>query len=447
MKKLTVFIPLFVMFVSILPASVFAADNAPLTLKEAVLSAVAEHPSIKADKKAFQAQASAVKSARSDFFPSLDLSSDIGYQRVHNSLTRTRKTTGADDDDYRELWYNTHTLTLTQLVYDGCFTSSKYKAEGHRLESSRNRAAGSADQIALKTIESYMDVLRARKIIRFAQDNIAQLKDLRRKTRMRLEKGKGTMTDVNRVQLTLSDANAVLVNYQGVLQYAQDRFRANTGGSPDLITRQSVEFKKSYNTVEEAIDQALKENKALLMARSNIRQKESDLKTSKALYHPKVNFLVQATREENVDALKDVDNTLGGFLRVNYNLFRGGGDRATILENASLLSESRIREEELMLNVETKVRFEFNNMLTAKKQIPLLNMKIDQNIKVLESYKEQFLVGKRDIMDVIEAQKMMFVFQSALENMEIEEKLAQFRLLTITGQLFDTLGIQFNPES
>lgn len=421
---------------------------ASLTLKDAVEKAISHHPAIKAEKMAFKAQKEAVKNAHAFLLPTLDLSADAGYERAHNSLTRTRQRTGADADNYRGLWYHTQSLTLTQLLYDGSHTRSKYKSQAHRLDAKKIMVDNSADDIAVKTIESYLDILRTRKIIRLAKENISALRKLKQKTEDRLEKGKGTITDVDRVQLTLSDINALLINYQGILISAQDRFQANTGTSADLITRQlTIDPGNKFTNVESAIDIAIKENKTLLMARANVLQKQADLKTAKGLYHPKVNFIIDATREENVEALEDTDHSIAGLVRVDFNLFKGGGDRAKILQNTRLLSEAKLREDELMLEVETTVRYEYTNIMTFTNQIPLLEQKVEQNLKILKNYEEQFLLGKRDIMDVIDAQKMLLTFQAAHENAETQKQLAQFRLLQVTGQLFKTLGIDFNTES
>ncbi len=447
MKKFNFFVLFITLAVFTMPILPLSAQDNPMTMKDAILKAL-DHPAVKAEKMVYKAEKEAVKSSRSPLFPTLDLSVNGGYERVHNTLTRSRQTTGADDDNYRDLWTDTQTLSLTQLLYDGSSTLSRYAAQRHRTDSSRILASNSADEIALRTIESYMDVLRARKTVRLAKDNITALKALRGKTRDRLDSGKGTITDVNRVQLTLSDANAVLVNYQGALQYAMDRFRTLTGAGADMITRQqTIDPDKVITTVDEAVKTALENNKSIQVAKSNIQQKEADLKTSKALYHPKVNLVLQAAREENADGLKDTDYTLSGLVKTNFNLYRGGGDRAKIYQDARLLSEARLRLQEVKLEIETRVRLEYTNMETSEKKIPLINQKVEQDLKVLRNYEEQFLVGKRDILDVIEAQKMLFTFQAALENVETEKTLSQFRLLTITGQLLDTLGIDFNPES
>lgn len=446
MRKILVSISIPV-FVVCLAVQYLHADNTPMTLQEAVIMALSEHPTVKADKSSYAAEKEAINNARSPLLPSLDLNAEGGVERVHNTLTRTRETTGADSDNYRDLWYNTQTLSLSQLIYDGSMSLSKYKAQQFRTESNKELVKGSAEEIGMKTIQSYMDILRARKTIRLAEDNIKALRELRKKTRLRLESGKGTITDVNRIELTLSDANSMLVNQQSVLEYAQDRFKALTGANSDLITRQqTIDLDQYFSTAGTAIDQAMKDNKALKAARTNIRQKEADLKTAKGLYHPTLDLIFEGTREENVEGLEDTDYTVAGYLRMNFNLLNGGGDMAAISQNASLLSEARFREEEIMLDIDTQVRFEFNNLTTAEKQIPLLNRKVEQNQLVLNSYEEQFLVGKRDIMDVIDAQNMLFTFQAALENMETEKKLAQYRILTLTGHLFETLGINFNPD-
>lgn len=96
---------------------------------------------------------------------------------------------------------------------------------------------------------------------------------------------------------------------------------------------------------------------------------------AKALYHPKLNFILNCSREEDVEALEDTDTSIAGFIRMDFNLFKGGGDSATIRKNARLLTEAKFREAELTMNIKNKVRFEFNTILTSEKQMPLLKKK------------------------------------------------------------------------
>lgn len=436
-------------FISVFLAGSFfsvcaAEDTVPLTLKQAVEKALEYYPSIRAERMAFKAQVKSADAAWSGLLPSLDFSMDAGYEDVHNTLTRNRQSSGLDDDNHRGMWFHSQTLTLSQLLWDGFRTKNLYNAQNAKLESQRVMVDASAEHVSMQVIEIYLDIIQLRKIIRLAEDNIEQLKALRQKTRMRLEKGKGTVTDVDRVQLTLSDAKAVLINYQGLFEAAKDRFAAMTGVNAALITRQVNMPKMSLGSVEQAVKLAMKKNTGLKAADSHIQERTADLKATKALYHPKVSLIAKATRDENVDGLDDTDHSVAGLVRINYNLFNSGGDRSQIYKNANLLAEARLRKEELSLKIRTQVKNEFTRMTTAKRQIPLLKQKVEQNIKVLASYNEQFLVGKRDIMDVIDAQKMLFTFQAAQETMETRKKLAEFRLLMLTGQLFTILDIPFN---
>lgn len=229
MKNLSLLLLLTLILFFTVSNTLYAGNIKIISLKDAVQKALNAHPSIKAEKMAFEAQKETTNVSRSAFFPSVDFSSSVGYERAHNSLTRSRFSSGMESRDYRNQQYNTETLSLTQLLYDGHYTKSRLEANEHRLATNKILADSTSDQVALQTIESYMDVLRARKMVLFAKQNIEQIKALEEKTQIRFKSGKGTATDVGRIQLTLFDTQALLINYQGMLQYAEDSFMANTG--------------------------------------------------------------------------------------------------------------------------------------------------------------------------------------------------------------------------
>ncbi len=77
------------------------------------------------------------------------------------------------------------------------------------------------------------------------------------------------MTDVKRVQLALSDIRALFINYQGVLQNAEDTFRVTTGLAPGLLSPSDVPLDAIPEKVEDVVDLALKKNNSVLMSRGN----------------------------------------------------------------------------------------------------------------------------------------------------------------------------------
>ena len=66
--------------------------------------------------------------------------------------------------------------------------------------------------------------------------------------------------------------------------------------------------------------------------------------------------------------------------------------------------------------------------------------------KVLTGYEEQFELGLRSLLDVLDLENELFDTRVSMVEAEYRYKFAHYRLLTTTGTLLSTLGVAL-PES
>jgi len=60
---------------------------------------------------------------------------------------------------------------------------------------------------------------------------------------------------------------------------------------------------------------------------------------------------------------------------------------------------------------------------------------------LLLSYREQFNVGRRSLLDVLDAQNTRYNVQAQIETSRLAKLYAQYRLLAATNKLVDALGV------
>ena len=66
---------------------------------------------------------------------------------------------------------------------------------------------------------------------------------------------------------------------------------------------------------------------------------------------------------------------------------------------------------------------------------------MDSSERALEAYAQQFILGRRTLLDVLNVENEAFGAKASLLNEQINELLSQYRILTALGRLLDTLSV------
>ena len=64
------------------------------------------------------------------------------------------------------------------------------------------------------------------------------------------------------------------------------------------------------------------------------------------------------------------------------------------------------------------------------------------NSETRDAYRQQFEVGQRTLLDVLDAENELFVAKGQLVTAQTNVELASYRILALVGQLLDTMGVQ-----
>ena len=107
------------------------------------------------------------------------------------------------------------------------------------------------------------------------------------------------------------------------------------------------------------------------------------------------------------------------------------------------LEQLRVRERE----VEQNVRSSWAARQTQQDRIALLQKQVEANQQTYEGYVQQFDIGQRGLLDVLDAANELFISQDQLIQAQTEENFANFRILASQGQLVESAGLTYPVEA
>ena len=130
-----------------------------------------------------------------------------------------------------------------------------------------------------------------------------------------------------------------------------------------------------------------------------------------------------------------------------YNLYRGGADLARVREfkwrKAEAQEQLRVQER----SVAEDVRLSWSARDTQRNAIQTLTDQVEANQNTRDVYAQQFDIGQRSLLDLLDATNELFLSKNDLITANYEEIFANYRILASQGQLVQSLGVAFPTEA
>jgi adhesin transport system outer membrane protein len=132
---------------------------------------------------------------------------------------------------------------------------------------------------------------------------------------------------------------------------------------------------------------------------------------------------------------------------MRYNLYSGGQDTARRREAIERISESEQRRGRVERQVAEEARLAWSAMRTAAGRVEELREQGRANEEVVSAYREQFVVGRRSLLDLLDAQNELFLTRGDLATQDYTSIFANHRVLAAMGTLLDALAVPRASES
>lgn len=414
------------------------------SLVDTVRAAIASNPEVgvvRADRLAVDQE---LRQARALYLPSVDLRADIGPEYTDDATTRDNDRRSSGE---RTLLRRQAQLKLSQMLWDGHETRSEVERQAARVSSASYRVEEAAEFVALNASEAHLDVLRNIELVRLAEANVAEHRSILGRVRELEQGGSGDIADVRQTEARIAQADATLAGAAGALADAEATYQRIVGEMPQVLGLEPPPIPFLPDGAAAAAALASVQSPTVKIAASDVDVATAELRGSKAAFYPRLDLELTGDAGRDIDGEDGNDIGASALLVLRYNLFRGGGDIAREREAFHRSNENRARLDLARREAEEEARFSFNALETARARVLAQRARVEAQRLTRDTYVQQFEIGVRDLLDVLDAENELFLARTALVTAEFTERFAVYRVLAVTGTLLASLDIPAPRES
>lgn len=407
-----------------------------VTLEDTINATLRNHRAIRVIQENREAVQHEVSRAKAGWGPRVDLTARGGLSQLNDSTTRSYK----DNLDF----YGSTSMgaTLVQPLWDGFATRSRVRTAEATFESMTSRVFDNATTLGLDSIIAHIDLLRRRKILQLAVDNVNRHKEILTSSRDRESMGADTMADVSQTEGRLSRALSTLADAKAALLQGEASYRRLTA-MPVPASVSSVELPiPMYESPGTVLEVAEAKNPKIAAYKYDIKAAIGDKELAESNFHPMLNLEAGPSYSDR-GGHKDqwsAGMDIMGVMR--WNIFNSGADLANTKATSAKVRQARQVLYNFMDELVLQVQDTWTGYQSAIEQHQHYTNAIRYNIQTRDAYLEQFYTGQRSLLDVLDAESELFNSSVQAATAAGNILVGGYTLYALAGVLLPTLNIE-----
>lgn len=406
------------------------AQTVDITLADVTKKAIEYNPEVQSRWHTFLASGYDINASKAGYRPSVDVNAGYGYE--WRNYGPNREFTGGNAE-----------ITLTQMLYDGSQTRSEVR-HFTRVQLVRYfELLDSVESIALEAVTAYQDVLRYRELVTLAEENLAKHLTVYKQIEESASAGVARAADLEQISGRLSLAESNLVVEIANLHDVSARYLRIVGEAPRQNLAPANLVKHSLPpSITKTLEQAYQTNPSFHASLRNILASEASVDTQKANFRPRLNLSARYGTQDYDQQGFNTTQTEGRIgLDFTYNIYRGGRDQATLRRAYEEVNVAKDLRDKACIDIRQTLQIAFNDTNKIGLQLPVLNQHRLSSDRVRTAYKDQFDIGQRSLLDVLDAENEYFQASRAYNNALYDLSLAVARTLGGMGQLLASIDV------
>lgn len=413
-----------IFFAELGSGNIYAAE--PVTLQQVLEDITKTDPTIQEAMKQYESVVAERSIATSEYYPTIGTELSAGPERTEGVPT---------DDEEKNLVSTSATLYARQNLFNGGRTSAFVDETDARITSAAYEVLNVANDKYLEIAEGYINVVKARELLKIAEKNSLTQERIMRQVREKTEAGFNRVSELynSESRLVLSKGN--FISRQQDLNQALVKFHKLFGRH--LEPSQFVEPAPEYQipaSLTENVDVAFKEHPALKVARYNIEKTKYSYQKSVAAYYPTVDLELQGQYREDIGGEEGDTTQSGAYLTLNYTFFDGGLRKGARLRDQQAIRKEYQRSYIERRNLNETVRLAWNIMEAEQQKNSYLTEHVKLSAKTLGAFKEEYYVGRRTLLDLLN-------MENEYTDAELSRAQSHFSYLTSLYQIMQATGV------
>lgn len=385
-----------------------------------------------------------VKKARSEYYPSLDITGEYGYGYESTESSRLGNNGKSPSGTYRPTGGGS--VTLTQILWNGMAISNSVDFNIFKVESLDHRIYDNATYLALEGLIAHMDILRTEQVLVFTREYVRIHEEVLEQQKKITRSGISTSVEVTQAEGRLVRAIADLKNAENAHRLAINNYEILTGNKvPTKLLKVPLPLQKLLSP-EEIIEVAIAKNPKILAYHSDYKASEKEVKIAEAGYHPEITFSIGADYNDpaiNSSGPTEYTFTQSATIGIEWNLFNGFATKNSIL---SAKAKTRMARKDILVAIDS-IKYEiidtYDNLINSRELEIIYTDARKHNRQTRDNYLEQFKFGTRSLLNVLDAETELYNTQVQLSTVSANAIVNAWRLLALQGTLLDECSLKY----
>jgi len=413
-------------FALVLPGARAGAE----TLEQALGEAYDNNPQLQSQRATLRSTDEGVPQALAGWRPTVLATGAVGREQYEN----TPGVLGSPAPPNMMITPETIDLNITQPVYQGGQTVAKTAAAEAMVQGQRATTVAAEGTVLFAVVQGYYDVLRDQSVVRLNINNEQVLRRQLEATNDQFRVGSVTRTDVAQAEARLAAATATRQLAEGTLQTSRAEYVRAVGHAPEALTQPSLRPVLPA-TRDEALALAAVKNPTVIAAVFNEDAGRDTVVATRAQLLPSLNIIADINRAQET-VIAGRETTTGSLIaKMTMPLYEAG----------MIYSQTRQAEENVaaLLGLTDNARQQAVQLATqawetiqaARASVVSLQTTIRAATIALEGTRQEWQVGARTVLDVLNAEQELFTDQVSLVQSQHDLAVAEFNLAQQVGTL------------
>ncbi len=387
-------------------------------LEQLIAEAVSTHPSVQSSLAQARAAQAGINSARWQFFPT-------PYTNVQSVSA------GSNDPSFQGDNY-VATVGFSQPLWSGGRLSAGLSKARSGFSASVAAVTQSQQDIALQVVQVYGEWFAAFLKRKAWEESLQSHLRLQSQVSRRVEEGLSAKSDLalaqGRLESTRAEVSTVVA--QGTVALSRLSQLVGRKLQSNTLARKHSEPRISQQSINELKNQALLLSPAIKRALAQVLAVKSEIAERKADYWPEVQLRAEHQRGSFTSQNADSENRV--FIDLNSRFGAGFSTASNVREARMRLDAALAGVDEQRRAVREQVIADYALMSSFEIRVVALQSALITAHEVSESYRRQFLAGRKTWLDVMNAARDQVGTEVRLADAQASQQTVIWRLVIFT---------------
>ncbi len=381
-----------------------ALAGTTLTLHECIDNALANHPSIRAAREAWNAGQGRVLQAASPYLPQVTAST--GY-------SENRALGGAFGETITKTY--TTTLSVNQVLYDFGRTGNALDSARFGTQSAEMDVDRVVQEVVLNVKKTYFALLQAKKLVSVAQKTLGQTESHLKQAEAFFRAGSKPRFDVTRAEVDVNNARLGLINADNSVRLNTIALYNAMGLDParDVDIEDVLSQPVAFPSLDQAQTQALKNRPEMLKTGSDIDAARSQVKSAQASYLPTLSAngayswahgTTQLGSFNGIPLEGDVQDSWNAGVMLSMPLFEGGLTKGRVSEARANEHSLEAQRDTLRQTILLEVNQAYADLESGTARIAVMESSLKSAQESLDLAEGRYRAGVGPSIEVTDAQ-------------------------------------------